>query len=535
MSTLKAVLVLIAVYALLCAAAYGQTTQRTAVKIVYNDGSEQVLAQPETPLPPAPAPLDNASRLGANIDTQDSNSTFHLWADASKSAWAVGANGGALNQVVFVEQKKADGVYTVVTQNPVSIKAGSVGGSRTDVPGGSANVHNVTVPTSQPSLQLLYSAEPGAVQIWRPGYGDNVNARGPPSLFTNEAKAQLKPFGRIRFMDLLGTNGSSITTWDSRPKVSDSTWGKSAPLEICLALCNETGKNSWLNIPHGATRDYIEGFRALCIAQARPDIQIIVEYGNEITFNNAGVFGIARSHLLNQTRAAIAGGDLTLTKPDENAQFPNGLRPDGTARNETYAMWRFYAKRCVEIKALLGPRFQMVLAGQNAEPLICKIGLEFIATNYGPPADHIYAIATAPYFGISKADQLRTDLTPDQFAEALYAGSDPAPDKRAAHRALADKYGVKFLAYECGTHTDVVASPQAAVDAQMLPRTGEAVEKYLNNLFGSMDECCYFVAGSNWGWKAPNRVAVWGLTPGTHLIDTPKWRAAAKVAGEFKN
>ena len=516
--------------------------------LVEDDGSQiefvPKVAVPDPP-PVKPAPLSNQSRVRGNIDTQDTNSSWHLYIDAAKSGWPAAPvkdkDGKVLyweHPAIFVDQPAADGVYTLWTLNDPHVEAVTSGATRVERV--DLGICKVNVPAGQKSLTLRYSSDPGAVELCRPGY---TRSQAHNQIFTNEALAQLAPFGGIRFMDLTGTNSSTQTTWATRPKLTDATWGKAAPWEVCIALCNQTGKDGWFNIPHKADADYITNLGKLIDETLRPDVAAFVEFSNE-TWNGASGFG-QRGDLLNKTREAVKAGDLTLTKPDENAANPNGLKPDGTARNETYALYRYIAKCEVEARKLLPKRIRMIMAGQNtADMSVLRIKLEYVAANYGPPKDYFDAIATAPYFGLSDADQRRTDLTPDQVSELLVAGANPKPEARAAAVALGQKYELPVDAYECTLHLHQGASPEAIKQAQSLPRTGEAVELNMRNNFASGYRNCYaFVVGSNWGWKPPKKdakpgtlpsVAVWGASPGTHATG-PKWDALARVAGEFKN
>ena len=48
-------------------------------------------------------------------------------------------------------------------------------------------------------------------------------------------------------------------SWASRPQLTDGGWGgaNGVPVEVALELCNATGADCWLNVPHQATDDYI--------------------------------------------------------------------------------------------------------------------------------------------------------------------------------------------------------------------------------------------------------------------------------------
>lgn len=76
-------------------------------------------------------------------------------------------------------------------------------------------------------------------------------------------------------------------TWADRPKTSNVRYSTTAgvPAEVMVALANESKTDMWLNIPHLATDDYVEGLATLVKAQLRPTQKLYLEYSNE-TWNN---------------------------------------------------------------------------------------------------------------------------------------------------------------------------------------------------------------------------------------------------------
>ncbi len=131
----------------------------------------------------------------------------------------------------------------------------------------------------------------------------------------------------IRMMDLGGTNNSPQKDWADR-RLPDHVFPTGVlnprdvmeglgsfvlgnqvtgmPFEHMVALCNESGKNLWINIPHLATRDFMtklarliqfgsDGVEPYLTTNAQPvwpplraDLKVIVEYSNEIW--NTGTF-----------------------------------------------------------------------------------------------------------------------------------------------------------------------------------------------------------------------------------------------------
>ncbi len=94
----------------------------------------------------------------------------------------------------------------------------------------------------------------------------------PTTTFTTPYKTLLRKFTAIRFMDFLGMNspqgfngGNALVHWSRRlrPSFSSQTGvhyayqGAGGALEYAVELCNETGKDMWMNIPMPADNGYL--------------------------------------------------------------------------------------------------------------------------------------------------------------------------------------------------------------------------------------------------------------------------------------
>lgn len=87
----------------------------------------------------------------------------------------------------------------------------------------------------------------------------------------------------VRFMDWMLTNGSTIETWEQRPRVSDFSYGwRGVPVEIMVALANQIGADPWFNMPHMANDAYVRSFASYVKETLSPDLKAHVEYSNEM-------------------------------------------------------------------------------------------------------------------------------------------------------------------------------------------------------------------------------------------------------------
>ncbi len=94
------------------------------------------------------------------------------------------------------------------------------------------------------------------VQLMRPVSPGSSTSYSFNTAFTDAIKNFLTRFQAIRFMDTTGTNGSTESAWSDRTLPQNSQQGR-ASWEYIIQLCNETGKDGYINIPELATDDYV--------------------------------------------------------------------------------------------------------------------------------------------------------------------------------------------------------------------------------------------------------------------------------------
>ena len=86
----------------------------------------------------------------------------------------------------------------------------------------------------------------------------------------------------LRFMNWMGTNDSTVSSWQERPRPERYTWAGGVPLEVMIALANETGAEPWFTLPHLADDDYMRRFAQMVQADLRPDLRAWLEFSNEV-------------------------------------------------------------------------------------------------------------------------------------------------------------------------------------------------------------------------------------------------------------
>jgi hypothetical protein len=144
------------------------------------------------------------------------------------------------------------------------------------------------------------------------------------------------------------------------------------------------------------------------------------------------------------------------------------------AKTEGANLSQYHALRTRALAAVLktelgAGRVVSVLGAQAANPWVATSGLDHLKGRFGAEALGIDAVAIAPYFGVSptpaEAGKFAA-MRPEVFIEHVRATVFPSEAAHMRnHRKVADKYGLRLLAYEGGQH---MAGVGAAADNKAL-------------------------------------------------------------------
>jgi hypothetical protein len=293
-------------------------------------------------------------------------------------------------------------------------------------PGHTGNyIRNIRVVKAEEEA-LLASGE-----MFRPGF---------VSLLTN--------FRALRMMDWLNTNDNPVTTWAGRTHVTDAGWGTDhgVPIEVAVQLCNEVQADCWLNIPVGATDDYITQMATLVHSTLAAGQRVYIEFSNEV-WN----FGFSQ--------AAYARDQGKAMWPGQANDLDSNRSWFGMRTAQTCDIW----------KSVWGSDFSRVtcvLGAQAASAYTATMSLKCpLWTGGAPCSNHnISAVAIAPYFGDFQAPvswtsdsdgglgKLFTQMTAGGVLAGGYAGGDlkMVSDWEAAFKPALAPYGLPLLAYEAG-------------------------------------------------------------------------------------
>jgi hypothetical protein len=380
-------------------------------------------------------------------------------------------------------------------------------------------------------IVLDFSNTNGAVKnikLIRPGYDPNTT-----QVFTNQFLAELAPFDTLRVMDFTGTNNNPTVNWSDRtlPTAPSQATGNGAAWEYAIDLANATHENLWINIPEGATDDYVTRLATLLKNQLEPGLAVYVEYSNELWNGGFQQTQANKDAAVAEVEAGMASGNPSnLFYPGETAK-----NPDGTWVSQWDWAWRRIARQAAQIshdfaavwgQGAIDNQIRPVLASQIVNPYIVQSGLQFIEQTYGPPRQFLYAIAGAPYFNLGGQDS-QTNLTESQVLSALTASMNQQSAFYPAYIDLATYYGLRDLAYEGGPDTFGPNNVAAKAAASLAPAMESLVISYLDQWFSDGGGLFnwYYGGASNYN----TAFGTWGLTNDPTNLNTPKMLGVESV------
>lgn len=113
----------------------------------------------------------------------------------------------------------------------------------------------------------------------------------------------ISQFSTIRYMDLLGTNGSPVSEWNQTTQPDQDTQAQASgiSIELIANITRRTGRNIWFNVPHLASNDYVTKLANYLYANVSSNRLIYIEYSNEVwnTFFAQGKYAAAQAAKLN--------------------------------------------------------------------------------------------------------------------------------------------------------------------------------------------------------------------------------------------
>jgi PA14 domain len=234
----------------------------------------------------------------------------------------------------------------------------------------SANLTNVAGGTN---FGLQFTNTAGGVtglKVMRPTSPGATTSTSPSVIWNPDYEALFSNFSAIRSMDLLNTNNTTQTTWSNRSLPSDAKLndgqgadtGSAVPLEYLVELCNETGKDLYLNIPQEANNQYITDEAELLkygsdangnpytSPQANPvyaplneNLHVYIEYSNEV-WNISFAQNSQNYDEASQAFTDYRDGNTTASDYADG----EAIDYDGTTTMNGFIAERYHAERTVD-------------------------------------------------------------------------------------------------------------------------------------------------------------------------------------------
>ena len=350
-------------------------------------------------------------------------------------------------------------------------------------------------------------------------------------VFNPDFLEKIQPFNALRFMDWMATNNSNQGEWSQRPVPDSSIFsGEIASLEIMVELANRTDTDPWFTLPHMATDEYVTNFAQYVKDNLDPDLQVYVEYSNEV-WNNQFAQG-------------------WWVEEQGKKEWFDSAHSNYTKRID------WFGKRTTEITQIWDEVFDTdkdrvigVLGAQAANSWTGTRALKYSWSE--DPKSHkeygIDAIAIAPYFGSylgSPENEAEVESWTDEpdgglnqlFEEltqggVLSNGADggalqQAYDWTFAYAHLAEQENLTLLTYEEGQHLNGyygVENNQAITElfiaANRDPRMGEVYQEYFTTLHSlGIDLSMNYTDVSRY-----TKSGSWGILEHINQEDSPKY------------
>lgn len=403
------------------------------------------------------------------------------------------------------------------------------------------------------------------LRVLRPGV-----TRESPQILTSSIFSALRPFSIVRYMDFLQTNhrifygtGDWID-WADRRKVTDATQEASVvqtfgyAWEYAALIANLSNRDLWINIPAEASDEYIDELAHLLRDQVNPDLNLYLEYSNEVWNFGFGQYvwnkSAARDEVCDNYAAPFdTEPACTQISTTSNLNIPDVSASIGGFRTDREEVWarRRHARRTKEIGdrfravfcEVFGPtaaaRIRPVLSWWAIQPQEYDEMLQWLRAQYGEPSGYIYGIATTAYYGPSTAIFQNPEATVEEILDSLAADLNGSDGDRQRFIDVAHSFNIKAMTYESGSSTGDVNSQfiyetniANRILAERSQQNGELsrsnlVDHWFNLMNGGGDMFMQFSLVS-----AYSRYGSWGLTDDIYDANRNfKYEAVAGLSG----
>ena len=342
------------------------------------------------------------------------------------------------------------------------------------------------------------------------------------SPFHPQFLSDLAPYSALRFMAYFdgGLMYATRVDWDSRALPGDASYQGGGPIEVAVDLVNQVDGDFWYNLPVAADDRYIREAARVIHGRLESGRNLILELGNEV-WNWAPPFNQGTQYAVNQ--AVARWGD----QGDGGANYGMAMSWYGMRSAQACQIFK------QEFAADSG-RMECVIGNQAANSWLVEQAVTcpfHVQQDGGTPCHQVVdAIATAPYMadngsGHATASDVLTALRSDMSANVDGYMRD--------NKAVADRYGLEYHAYEGGQH---LVDHNGDTPLQQLYHAANR-DPEMENVYLE-----YFTLWQNHGGGLfmhftnvgrYSRSGAWGAMEYQGQTDAPKYQALSQVGSQF--
>ncbi len=312
------------------------------------------------------------------------------------------------------------------------------------------------------------------------------------------------------------------------------------PWEYLIALANETQTDMWINIPEGATNDYITALAGIfknggtvngvTYAGLNSNLKIYVEYSNEVW---GGILG---NEYYQEAAVQNTADNQPLSTFPSNLDVYNNV--DGTTTTAIYtAAGRRYLERTNDI----GQIFQSVLGADPTHQRIRPVlGWQEDNTSFWPEAlqwyEHFFGPASAAFYGMGDANYLNVGdySSVDSIISSMQSelSSYSIPDT-TDFTTLATFFGLANVSYEGGPAIGgdgTTTAGQNALAASRDPAMEQLVLQEYEDFYAAGGTLGMYFDGPFDGWSPEDEWAAAELSQVGDPTASAKYRGTVDVA-----
>ncbi len=358
------------------------------------------------------------------------------------------------------------------------------------------------------------------VKLMRPLLPGSTESYDPSVTFTTPFKNMMSKFSVIRFLSWEKINGSPDSLWENRTKENcyhASSLSGIMAWEKMIQLCNETNMDAYINVPMKATTDYITQLASLWKEKLNPNLNVYVEFSNEI-WNTGPGFPQYFTHMA-ATKAEIAAGGSTLNFDGETTIWNLG--------------WRRVAQKTVEVSNLfrqvwgdsaMMTRVRPVIMWQQGDAQgTASEALKWLdhysELTHKPINYYIYGAGGSAYYG---PDNNCDTLTIDNIWQSFTNNTANWIPYTTRDLFVATAMGCKRISYEGGPSMDRSEHSESVKAAMWADDRMEDVIIDHHNFWSSTggDLLVYFTTTGDYQW---------GFSDDCYDLNTPKFRGIDRL------